>query len=173
GAVNARLRFEQSIIHEDYINSLYKFFSSYCNRVPMFKIHAADKRTGKVYSSIYFSTYSLPCFNEYYDLFYLDGRKIVPQNIGELLTPQSLAFWIFDDGDWDKANQRVRLSTNAFTLAEVNLLADVLNKNYELKCRVNKHFSGYIIIIPAYSIPRLRTLLEPHMLPTMRYKIGL
>lgn len=173
-AVNARLRFEQSTIHEDYINFLYKLFSRFCNMVPMIKIHAAAKKTGKVYSSIYFSTYSLPCFTEYYNIFYLDGRKIVPQNIGKLLTPSVLAYWLCDDGNWHKVCQYVVLCTHSFTLAEVNLLAEALNKNFDLKCYVNKHTSGgYIIIIPAYSVTKLQGLLKDIMPPMMLYKIGL
>lgn len=55
-----------------------------------------DIRTGL--RSIYnwaaqrFNTYSLPCFNYYYDLFYVDKVKRVPFNIGELLTPLGLAY---------------------------------------------------------------------------------
>lgn len=40
----------------------------------------------------------LPCLNYYYDLFYLNGIKIIPKNIAELLTPRSLAILNFDDG---------------------------------------------------------------------------
>jgi hypothetical protein len=47
-----------------------------------------DSRTGKIYSRIQFITYSLlpACFNEFYELFYSTGKKIIPLNIGELLT---------------------------------------------------------------------------------------
>jgi len=51
-----------------------------------------DIRTGKIYSQVYFNTYSLSCFNYYRDLFYVDGVKRIPLNIGELLTPVSLAY---------------------------------------------------------------------------------
>jgi LAGLIDADG DNA endonuclease family len=68
-------------------------------------------------------TYSLPCFNELFDLFYLDGKKIVPSNIAELLTPLGLAYWICDDGG--RYRNTVRLATDGFTLEEVNLLAKV------------------------------------------------
>lgn len=40
----------------------------------------------------------LPCFNYLWELFYADNVKVVPQNIGELLTSSALAFWIMDDG---------------------------------------------------------------------------
>ena len=68
------------------------------------------------------------------------------------------------------------LCTESFTLEEVNLLLDVLNNKWDLKCYKNKkgtNLAGYRIIIPSYSIPRLQTLLEPQMPTMMRHKIGL
>ena len=40
----------------------------------------------------------LPCFNYLWELFYKDRVKIVPMNIGELLTLIGLAYWIMVDG---------------------------------------------------------------------------
>jgi hypothetical protein len=34
----------------------------------------------------------LPCFNEFRELFYIAGKKVIPNNIYELLTPKGLAF---------------------------------------------------------------------------------
>jgi hypothetical protein len=48
-------------------------------------------------------------------------KKIVPLNIGELLTPIGLAYWIADEGCFCKSSQRVILCTESFTLKEVNL----------------------------------------------------
>jgi hypothetical protein len=53
--------------------------------------------TNKTHKGISFTTLSLPCFNEFRSLFYKDG-KIVPLNIGDLLTPSGLAYWAQDDG---------------------------------------------------------------------------
>jgi hypothetical protein len=55
-------------------------------------------RTGKIYNSLIFKTRMLPCFNYLWDLFYLERVKTIPSNIGELLSPIGLAFWIMDDG---------------------------------------------------------------------------
>jgi hypothetical protein len=52
-----------------------------------------DKRTNKTYSSVLFATLTLPCFTFYRELFYnLQGKKIVPLNINQLLTPRGLAY---------------------------------------------------------------------------------
>jgi hypothetical protein len=40
----------------------------------------------------------LPCFNEFRKLFYVLNEKIIPENISEILTARSLAFFIMDDG---------------------------------------------------------------------------
>ena len=42
--------------------------------------------TKKPSKSLTFLTISLPCFNEYRNIFYLDNIKIVPKNIEDLLT---------------------------------------------------------------------------------------
>ena len=100
--------------------------------------------------------------------------RVVPLNIGELLTPLSLAYWIADDGSRNKVTRYVVLCTHSFTLAEVNLLADALTSKFNLKCYVNKHTSGgFIIIIPSYSVPHLQGLLKDIMPPMMLHKIGL
>lgn len=97
---NAILRFRQGKIHEEYFNHLFELFKGFCAyEKPKVQDHY-NKTTNKTYSSIYFNTNSLPCFNEFYDLFYLNGKKIVPKNIDELLTARSLAYWSQDDGSW-------------------------------------------------------------------------
>ena len=80
---------------------------------------------------------------------------------------------ICDDGSWNKTNKYVVLSTNSFTLEEVNLLVDVLNDKFNLKCYKNRQGSAYRIIIPSYSISVLQSLLAPHMPSMMKHKIGL
>jgi hypothetical protein len=168
--VNARLFFAQGLVHEDYLLHLYELFKTYSSQAPKITHSSPDKRTGKVYSHIRFFTYSLPCFNELFDLFYLTGKKVVPTNIAELLTPLGLAYWICDDGCWDR--NTVRLATDGFTLEEVNLLVKVLNDKFGLKCGVIKSGNNHTIRISSKSAPHLQTLLTPIMPPMMLYKIG-
>ena len=71
--------------HEQYVLSLYSVFISLMKNgnVPKVQHRKPDKRGGKIYSTIRFSTRHLPCLNEFFDLFYLpDGmgkyKKTVP-----------------------------------------------------------------------------------------------
>ncbi len=87
-SINAMLCFEQGLVHKDYIFHLYDLFKSYCLSAPKTTNRLPDKRTGKIYTRVTFKTRSLPCFNELYDLFYPEGKKVIPSNIDELLTPR-------------------------------------------------------------------------------------
>lgn len=95
---NAILRFEQGKIHEGYILHLYELFEEYCRSEPQYSDRKSDFRTNNVYTRITFQTRSLPCFNEFYELFYNEKIKRIPLNIGELLTARGLAYWAMDDG---------------------------------------------------------------------------
>ena len=85
-STNVRLQFEQGLLHETYLLHLYHLFKDYCTKGPNNSLHKPNFRTGKTYSRVTFYTYSLPCFNELYDLFYVNNKKIIPHNLFDLLT---------------------------------------------------------------------------------------
>ena len=57
-----------------------------------------SKVKGVVHTWYQFSTKSLSSWNDLQALWYVNGVKVVPQNIFEMLTPISLAYWVCDDG---------------------------------------------------------------------------
>jgi LAGLIDADG DNA endonuclease family len=69
-------------------------------------------------------------------MWYLNGKKVVPGNIIELLTPVGLAHWIMGDGS--SQNTGLHLSVYAFTTVEVKLLMNVLKEKFDLKCSIHK-----------------------------------
>jgi hypothetical protein len=173
GGLNIILRFKQSIVHKDYLLHLYDLFKTFSSQAPKITNMAPHKITVKVYSSIWFNTYTLPCFVSIYELFYVNGSKVVPSNIAELLTPLGLGYWIADDGSFNKRDRAVVLSTQSFSKEEVNLLINVLNNKFKLNCTINKNTNGFVIRIPSKSLPILQALLAQHMPVMMAYKIGL
>ena len=87
-----------------------------------------DTKTGRTRQNISFTTLALPCFNEFYGLFYFNGIKIVPINIANYITPVSLAYWrrrLPDDGGCQSTRsgwrQIMAPKPNAFTKDELNL----------------------------------------------------
>lgn len=81
---NAIIGFKQSLAHTDYVWFVFSFLSHYCNNTPQLK---KGIRSGIPFYSLEFVTRSLPCFTVFYNIFYVNGVKVIPKNIYELLTP--------------------------------------------------------------------------------------
>ncbi|BDC33821.1 hypothetical protein EMPS_mp08 (mitochondrion) [Entomortierella parvispora] len=167
---NSRFLFEQGEIHRDYLFHLYDLFKDYCKTEP--KISSKfDKRTNKTYSRVKFSTLTSPLFNYYHDLFYLNGNKIIPANLGELLTARSLAYWAMDDGN--KTGTGFRLNTQSFTKDENLFLMKILKDNFNLDCTLNIHSKDlYRIYITTKSMPKFKDLVSPYFHESMMYKLN-
>ena len=170
---NAILCFEQGFAHKDYLFYLYHKFEIYCSKAPTTANRLPDKRTGNVYTRIYFKTMALPCFNYYYDLFYPKGIKTIPENIADLLTPLGLAIWICDDGKF-VASGGLSLCTNSYNDKDISILMDVLTTRFGFICTIHITQTGAKVIhISKKSMDKLRSIVKPHMVPSMLYKIHL
>jgi LAGLIDADG DNA endonuclease family len=166
--------FSQSSIHTLYLIHLFSLFYDYSENYPRLR-EQKDSRYNKSYYSWDFNTMSLLCFNYFYDLFYnTKGRKIVPLNIIDLLTPIGLAFWISDDGGAQKKGGPY-LYTNAFTEEEVDRLVYVLQTKFNLNAKKVIKRSGTstypIIYISGKDLHYLRSLISPYLHSSMYYKL--
>jgi hypothetical protein len=169
---NVRLRFDQSIVHSSYLNFLYEKFKEYTLTPPKFTKSKPDKRTGQIYYSLIFKTRLLPCFNYLWDLFYKDGKKIIPSNIKDLLTEVGLAYWIMNNRGLGKRGV-LNLNTDSYTESEIELLMSALTLNFNLKCRKSLNRSNQcIIVIPKSQVIQVVNLTYKHFHPSMYYKIG-
>jgi len=161
---NAYLRFEQSIINRTYLEHLFNIFSYLGTKSVSVKI--AERKLFNT-SSVYFTTRQLTAITELHTLFYPAGRKIVPLNIGSLLTAKSLAYWAMDDGE--KHVSGFILNTSGFTLNDVKLLGGVLKDNWDLDTSIHSRNRLYI---NASSKNKFIELVKPHFHSSMLYKIN-
>ena len=167
-----RISFYQESLHISYLLWLHKFLSirGYCNiNIPMIKTRLGKK--GIVRQILRFNTWTYTSFNWIHDLFYINNIKIIPNNIAEYLTPLALAVWIMDDGT--KISKGLKLCTNSFAYSDCVLLTKVLNDNFSLKSSVQSAGTPnqYVIYIWKESMPLLRTIISPYIIPEMKYKI--
>ena len=108
-------------------------------------------------------------FNKYRDLWYVDGKKIIPFN-KLIITPLILAIWFQDDGF--KTSSSYILSTNGFNKNEVEKLSNLLNYTYGLSTYIRHQSNNqYIIIIPAKDISNFNDIILPYIHESMLYKI--
>ena len=105
------------------------------------------------------------------NMFYVDSKKIVPQNIYELLTPVALAHFI--QGDGTNTGNGLRICTDSFTLHDCIKLINVLRIRYRLNATLHLYRGNYRIYISKSSMPLLISIVFPYMTPSMYYKLGL
>lgn len=140
---NSRLVYTQTAVkHKEYFNYVFSFFLPFCVKdyIPQQRF-IVDKRTKTTYQALAFTTMQLPCFNEFRELFYdSNKKKIIPDNIRELLTVRGLAFWIMDDGS--KQGNGLHISVYGFTDADVDKLMFTLQDKFGLKCSIHYNRDG-------------------------------
>ena len=128
---SARLQLKQSVEKREYIFWLFGELGSLCRSAPKQK---------KDTLQWYFSTRYSKELASLWEHFYRDKKKIIPKNIGEMLSnPISLAVWFMDDGtlDWrEKSHYAFRIATNCFSKKENELLAKVLKQNFGVDATV-------------------------------------
>lgn len=167
---NARFIFGQSgkEAKRAYFVHVYDLFKPFCSPDSKYYLKTwIDKRSGTVQTSISFVT--IPCFNIFREMFYLDGIKIVPVDIYNNLTAVGLAYWIMDDGS--KSGQGLHFNTYGFDHQSIDRLLFVLRGKFDLECTIHTHPRGQRLFIPSPSMPRLRELISPYIVSSMQYKI--
>lgn len=80
---DARIVFKQTIKHKEYFYSVFVKLSHYCSKGPYVTKTIVHK---KEHLGLAFTTRTLPCITELYNLFYVDNKKIVPADLFNLLT---------------------------------------------------------------------------------------
>jgi len=157
-----RLKIEQSDKHAAYVQHLYTLFEAW----------VLTPTQQKPNGNWWFQTVSHGAFRYYAQQFYRDGRKVVPAQIHRLLKPRSLAYWFMDDGSIkDRHSRAVVFHTQGFTQAEVARLAQTLTEKFALETYLRRQAEGHQVVIRGASLERFLELVEPYLIPEMRYKL--
>lgn len=180
---NGRLQVEQSMKKEQYLKWLYSELSN-LSGILRLKVERKHPKTGV--SSFSCRFYTQKCFTNLESLFYSKPsrlsslkkrRKIVPNQIEELLNPIALAVWFMDDGG--KAQNTVRafyINATSFNDSERILLQKALKTVFGLKINIQKAGGNnqYNFYIPAAEYEKFYQLVLPtvSLIPEMGYKLG-
>jgi hypothetical protein len=107
------------------------------------------------------------------EAFYADAAKrVVPVNLMEQeLTAFGLAVWFMDDGALDR--KQLRINTQCFSLDENTVLIEFLQAKFGIAARLNKDKDRYRLRIREDSVGRFKSLVGPHLIPNMLYKLPL
>ena len=160
-----RVKFEYSAERREYVDHLYGLFKDWVLTPPQLKSDAT-------HNNLWFQTVSHPAFRFYAHQFYIGGRKCVRKNVHKLLSARSIAYWFMDDGSIkSRESKGVIFNTHCFTRNEIRQLVEVLRAQFQLEASERKQKDGIQIYISGKSYERFSEIVDPHLHPSMLYKI--
>ncbi len=158
----ARLQVRQNWKFKDYVMWKYSLFTDWVRTQP---------REDFYNDSFYFRTISHPDLMSVKKMFYRGANRFVPKNISDLLiNPLSLAVWFMDDGNGNKRQRYLRISSYGFGLKGNLSLQKCLKSNFNLDTHIYKDSKGYYLWFPIVSAFALYKTIKPFILPSMQYK---
>lgn len=165
----ARLKVGQSLKQFEFVEWLYETFNDFVRTPPRLK---QKVRNDKRYSELVFNTLTHKSFKHFYDLFYPEGKKIVPESISKILSSRGLAVWFMSDGSIKSKECLGRiLNTQSFLRPDIELLTTVLKDKFNLNSSIRTQKDGLQIYISAKSAESLNNLLKDKILPFFYYKL--
>lgn len=164
---DARLQFKQTYRHFEYFYSVFFRLSHYCSKGPYVTKTTLHK---KVHYGLGFTTRSLACITELYHLWYNGKQKIIPNNIYDLLTWESLAHWTYQKSNikylYFSGTNRDKvyglyIIVDAYKIKDIVLLMNVLMVRHRLSCTLQYKKNKPYIYIKNKSIPSLLRGVSP------------
>lgn len=173
GKKNARLRIEHSAKQKEYVDWIYQnLVNVFAGKAKM--ISRRHPKTMKVYHYYRLQSNSSPVFGELHKKFYLNNRKIIPEDIEKFLSSQlTLAVWYMDDGYYYQRDKSAHIYLPHFKKNSQKKLLNCLKNNFKLSakiyCRPDKracqlNFTGD-------DKDKLFILIRPYIIPIFNYKL--
>lgn len=168
---SARLVVKHGVRQREYVYFLYKELHRFVKTPPKLTTELDRRFQTKTYR-YRFRTINSPHFLGYYRLFYEDsGKKILPENIDQMLDGLALAIWFMDDGSYKNDSKGLLINSNHFSLQEQKVIQDVLRSKFGIRTTLHSLRRWKRIYIPAAESIKFAKIVLPYIIPSMRYKL--
>ena len=127
-----------------------------------------DKRTGKVYKTVAFTTEYNSCFNEFNDIYKSSGKEFDLNLLIKYYNDLSLAIHFMDDGTHNRYTYS--LATNSFPTENLKLFQKFLLDRFGLETSIWK--SSNVLAIKAKSKKLFESIISPYIHKDMQYKLA-
>jgi predicted transcriptional regulator len=164
-AGNITGNFAHCMKQKDYALHKYNILKNFCSPPRIQKMH--DERFKvKDYERITVTIRSFENLKDIYNKFYPEGKKVINREVLDSLDGLGLATWFMDDGS--NAKYGYILCTNGFSDEDRIIISNYFLEKYNISTTVHKRGEIYI---PAKSKETFKNLIEPYIIPSMRYKL--
>src|SRR3989344_1261474 len=165
----SRLKIEHSYKQKEYVDWFQNEFKNWVLTKPKQKI---KKVFGKIHKNYGFSTYSHRLLGNFQKDFYTENKKIIPEDLLKNITTLSLAVWYMDDGSIkSNKNKGVFINTQSFNIFFAKTLQSILENKFGIASSTRKDETREQIYLGGNSGEKFIKIIEPFVIPSMKYKI--
>ena len=166
---NGTLQIEHSLDQAGYVAWKYEKLQGIAGKAPV-TVERYDSRTDRVYRSMRF--YTKAHLKLYRGVFYHDRKKVIPAEIRDLLDPIALSVWFMDDGGRGARTPKgLVFNTSCYSEPEQALLRAALAERYGVEVSIHRVGKGFQLYVRARAFERFVSVVAPHVVPLMRYKL--
>lgn len=166
---NVRLVFDHSYDQSLYVKWKGSFLSDF--RFTIKQKSRFDPRTGKYQKHTILRTRTSLELEKYFKIFYRDRIKVIPENLLNLISRQSLAVWIMDDGYKRNDCNALRINSQGYTKGEHEIIISALRK-FRIVAKIQRHKERFVTYIPSAYMDQLRNVVRPYIITSMEYKVA-
>lgn len=173
--------------HLDYLRFKYNFFfqEGLTTKRGIYTKIQHNKKTNKDYLAYGFFTKSIPLFSGYRSEFYPNGKKFITREILDKLNAFGLAIWFMDDGSrnihWHTrkdglksvSSRVLNINTQGFSFEENETIQKYFSDKWSISVKIYKQRNKPIICITSENANKFVEIIEPHIIPSLQYKIDL
>lgn len=118
-----------------------------------------------------------PKLQTIWERMYLEGRKVIDPHMLTLLDEEALAIVFMADGSRyvDKrcnASAKYTLNIKGYSYGDQWLFKKALKEKLDLEFNINRQNNYYYLVLRAKDVAKFESLIEDHILPSFKYKLG-
>jgi recombination protein RecA len=165
-----RLKVEHSLKQKEYVDWLYEQWKDFVKHEPYYKEKTLHEKKFSCYG---FTTRSSGEFRFYAQQFYDGRKKAIPKLFAKLIDPMALAVWFMDDGSFKSIHHKTYIiHAIGYSKSELEIVQKVLEKKFGIKIALHKQYDKWRIYFLSETADKFKKLIEPHVVPSMKYKLG-
>lgn len=118
-----------------------------------------------------------PKLQTIWERLYIDGRKVIDPHMLTLLDREALAIMFMADGSRYidkrcKASPKYTLNIKGYSYGDQWLLKKALKEKLDLEFNINRQNNYYYLVLRTKDVAKFESLVEDHILPSFKYKLG-
>ena len=135
-----------------------------------------NKKTGKIYSIVAMRVRNSPQLDYFRDIFYVDNKKVITDEVLQYYTPLAMAVHFMDDGSTNKGSRsgirsagNCMIATCGFDKGSITRFRDYLLSEYGVE---TTHTKEDKVLVRMSSKSQFLELITPYIIESMQYKVS-